>query len=42
MYESLDSATIERLKNLSNVERRGIISVHFSEGRTEEKGELDH
>ncbi|BCG59977.1 AraC family transcriptional regulator [Paenibacillus sp. URB8-2] len=44
MWESLDSETIHQLKSLSNVEPRGLLSasVNFSEGRMEEKGELDH
>lgn len=44
MWESLDMDTIKLLKSLSNVEPVGIISasVNFSEGRMEEKGELDH
>lgn len=44
MWQSLDSETIITLKNLSNVEPIGIISAstNFSEGRMEEKGELDH
>ncbi|MBO9130418.1 AraC family transcriptional regulator [Bacillus sp. 165] len=44
MWASLDSETIRELKSLSNVEPRGLISAsaNFSEGRMEEKGELDH
>ncbi|SCW51909.1 GyrI-like small molecule binding domain-containing protein [Paenibacillus tianmuensis] len=44
MWESLDGATIDAFKALSNVEPRGLLSasVNFSEGRMEEKGELDH
>lgn len=44
MWESLDSETIRQLKGLSNVEPKGLISAsaNFSEGRMEEKGELDH
>jgi AraC family transcriptional regulator len=44
MWESLDSETINTLKMLSNEEPMGIISAstNFSEGRMEEKGELDH
>jgi AraC family transcriptional regulator len=44
MWQSLDSETITTLKNLSNVEPMGIISAstNFSDGRMEEKGELDH
>jgi AraC family transcriptional regulator len=44
MWESLDGETIHTLKNLSNVEPIGLLSAstNFSEGRMEEKGELDH
>ncbi|WP_241474935.1 AraC family transcriptional regulator [Priestia flexa] len=44
MWESLTHKTINKLKNLSNVKPLGMISasVNFSEGRMEEKGELDH
>jgi len=44
MWQSLDMQTISRLKQLSNISPAGIISasVNFSEGRMEEKGELDH
>ncbi|WP_219375044.1 AraC family transcriptional regulator [Bacillus mycoides] len=44
MWKSLDSQLIETLKSLSNIEPTGIISAstNFSEGRMEEKGELDH
>lgn len=44
MWKSLDMDTITYLKKLSNVTRQGLISasVNFSEGRMEEKGELDH
>lgn len=44
MWQSLDEAAIDELKQLSNVEPRGIIqaSTNFSEGRMEEKGGLDH
>ncbi|MGG4167670.1 AraC family transcriptional regulator [Rossellomorea vietnamensis] len=44
MWRSLDEKMIKRLKSLSNVEPQGLISasVNFSEGRMEEKGELDH
>lgn len=44
MWKSLDEKTINELKNLSNVEPLGLLSasVNFSEGRMEEKGELDH
>lgn len=44
MWGSLNSETIANLKSLSNVEPRGLISAstNFSEGRMEERGELDH
>lgn len=44
MWESLDQAAINQLKELSNVAPVGLISAstNFSEGRTEETGELDH
>ncbi|TFJ89530.1 AraC family transcriptional regulator, partial [Lentibacillus salicampi] len=44
MWESLDGEAIKKLKKLSNVEPVGLLSasVNFSEGRMEEKGELDH
>lgn len=44
MWKSLTSEDIGELKQLSNVEPQGLISasVNFSEGRMEEKGELDH
>ena len=44
MWESLDMETINLIKGLSNIEPCGIISAstNFSEGRMEEKGELDH
>ncbi|USK87486.1 AraC family transcriptional regulator [Peribacillus asahii] len=44
MWESLDIETINKLKKLSNVEPIGLLSAstNFSEGRMEEKGELDH
>lgn len=44
MWKSLDSQSIETLKSLSNIEPTEIISAstNFSEGRMEEKGELDH
>lgn len=43
MWKSLTMEKIEQLKNLSNVEPAGMIqaSANFSEGRMEEKGELD-
>lgn len=44
MWKALDGEAIARLKSLSDVEPRGLIqaSANFSEGRMEEKGELDH
>ncbi|UKS24249.1 GyrI-like domain-containing protein [Paenibacillus sp. HWE-109] len=44
MWQGLDQTTIETLKKLSDVEPIGLISAstNFSEGRMEEKGELDH
>ncbi|OHY73427.1 AraC family transcriptional regulator [Priestia aryabhattai] len=44
MWESLSDETINKLKKLSNVNPLGLLSasVNFSEGRMEEKGELDH
>lgn len=44
MWKSLSSDSINQLKNLSNVEPIGLLSAstNFSEGRMEEKGELDH
>ncbi|MFF2853729.1 GyrI-like domain-containing protein [Peribacillus sp. NPDC058002] len=44
MWKSLDEKTINELKNLSNVEPVGLLSAsaNFTEGRMEEKGELDH
>jgi AraC family transcriptional regulator len=44
MYELLTPEVIKNLKALSNVEPTGMISAstNFSEGRMEEKGELDH
>jgi AraC family transcriptional regulator len=44
MWKSLNRETINQLKLLSNVEPIGLIqaSINFSEGRMEEKGELDH
>jgi AraC family transcriptional regulator len=44
MTELLTPEVIKQLKALSNVEPTGIISAstNFSEGRMEEKGELDH
>ena len=44
MWASLDVDLIQQLKSLSNVAPKGLISgsANFSEGRMEEKGELDH
>lgn len=44
MWKSLNGETIKNLKLLSNVEPSGLLSAstNFSEGRMEEKGELDH
>lgn len=44
MYELLTSEVIVQLKSLSNIEPTGMISAstNFSEGRMDEKGELDH
>ncbi|GAB6409166.1 AraC family transcriptional regulator [Bacillus cereus] len=44
MWKSLNPESIQALKSLSNMEPNGIISAstNFSEGRMEEKGELDH
>ncbi|GKU24219.1 AraC family transcriptional regulator [Clostridium folliculivorans] len=44
MWKSLNEEMIKQFKDLSNIEPRGIISAstNFSEGRMEEKGELDH
>jgi AraC family transcriptional regulator len=44
MWQSLDMDKITNLKQLSNVEPVGLLSAstNFSEGRMEEKGELDH
>ncbi|GFM15277.1 AraC family transcriptional regulator [Bacillus sp. FW1] len=44
MWESLDEEAISELKAISNVAPLGLISAYtnFSEGRAEEKGELDH
>lgn len=43
MWSSLTPEWIARVKQLSNIHPSGLISasVHFSEGRMEEKGELD-
>ncbi|WP_419878758.1 AraC family transcriptional regulator [Brevibacillus centrosporus] len=44
MWATLDEAAIHLLKSLSNVEPNGLLSAstNFSEGRMDEKGELDH
>jgi len=44
MWRSLDDAAIRRLKACANTEPPGLISAsaNFSEGRMEERGELDH
>lgn len=44
MYQSLTGELISQLKQISNVEPMGMLSAstNFSEGRMEEKGELDH
>ncbi|SHF08353.1 AraC family transcriptional regulator [Fodinibius roseus] len=44
MWKELDEQQLARLKELSNVDPKGIISAstNFSEGRMEEEGELDH
>jgi AraC family transcriptional regulator len=44
MWESLNEELINKLKSLSNVAPLGLLSAstNFSEGRMEEKGELDH
>ncbi len=44
MWESLDEDAINNIKKLTNVAPLGLISAstNFSEGRTEENGELDH
>ncbi|TCJ78785.1 UNVERIFIED_ORG: AraC family transcriptional regulator [Bacillus cereus] len=44
MWKSLNPESIQTLKMLANMEPNGIISAstNFSEGRMEEKGELDH
>jgi AraC family transcriptional regulator len=44
MTELLTPEVIEKLKSFSNIEPSGIISAstNFSEGRMDEKGELDH
>ncbi|MEW9122488.1 MAG: AraC family transcriptional regulator [Thermotaleaceae bacterium] len=44
MWERLNGELIDKLKELSNVEPLGLLSAstNFSEGRMEERGELDH
>jgi AraC family transcriptional regulator len=44
MWKSLNGEMISKLKGLSNVQPIGLLSAsaNFSEGRMEEKGELDH
>ncbi|OBZ17470.1 AraC family transcriptional regulator [Bacillus sp. FJAT-26390] len=44
MWKSLNEETITTLKGLSNVAPMGLLSAstNFSEGRMEERGELDH
>lgn len=44
MWKSLNEEMINEMKSLSNIEPSGLISAsaNFSEGRMEEKGELDH
>lgn len=44
MWKSLNMEMINQFKALSNIKPQGLISasVNFSEGRMEEKGELDH
>jgi AraC family transcriptional regulator len=44
MWKSLNMEMINELKALSNIEPTGLIqaSTNFSEGRMEEKGDLDH
>ncbi len=44
MYQLLTPEIIMNLKSLSNIEPKGMISAstNFSDGRMEEKGELDH
>jgi AraC family transcriptional regulator len=44
MWKSLDGETIQTLKTISNIEPMGLLSAstNFSEGRMEERGELDH
>ncbi|RIW28039.1 AraC family transcriptional regulator [Bacillus salacetis] len=44
MWKGLNGDLIQEMKQLSNTDPSGIVSasVNFSEGRMEEKGELDH
>ncbi|MCM3785101.1 AraC family transcriptional regulator [Neobacillus mesonae] len=44
LWSQLNEQSIRELKALSNIDPAGLISAstHFSEGRMEEKGELDH
>jgi AraC family transcriptional regulator len=44
MFEGLTPEMIDKIKGFSNVQPSGLISAstNFSEGRIEEKGELDH
>lgn len=44
MWKTLNDEMINKLKQLSNVEPLGLLqaSTNFSEGRMQEKGELDH
>lgn len=44
MWQSLNVEMIDQMKKLSNIEPKGLLSasVNFSEGRMDEKGELDH
>ncbi|OAB33103.1 AraC family transcriptional regulator [Paenibacillus macquariensis] len=44
MFEGLTPEIIDKIKGFSNVQPSGLISAstNFSEGRMEEKGELDH
>ncbi|MGD7043052.1 AraC family transcriptional regulator [Jeotgalibacillus proteolyticus] len=44
MWESIDGEAINQLKSLSNTAPFGLLSAstNFSEGRMDEKGELDH
>lgn len=44
MWQSLDEEMINEMKHLSDIQPSGLISAsaNFSEGRMDEKGELDH